>query len=78
MTLLLNKQQAAERVGLHPEYLMTLARDGKFPSPLKYGQESNSAVRFIESEVEAWIQSKIAERDSQTLSAAEGQAHGTL
>ena len=64
MTILLNKQQAADRVGLHPEYLMTLAREGKFPCPVKYGKESNSAVRFVEAEVQAWIEARMSERDA--------------
>ena len=67
MTILLTKKQAADRVGLHPEYLMTLSRKGKFPHPVKYGRESNSAVRFVEAEVEAWIEERIAERDSKVL-----------
>ena len=64
MTTLLNKKQAADRVGLHPEYLMTLAREGKFPCPVKYGKESNSAVRFVEAEVQAWIEARMSERDA--------------
>ena len=64
MTTLLTKKQAADRVGLHPEYLMTLARANKFPCPVKYGQESNSSVRFVEAEVAAWIEARIAERDA--------------
>ena len=67
MTILLTKKQAAARVGLHPEYLMTLSRKGKFPHPVKYGQESNSSVRFVEAEIEAWIEERIAERDSKVL-----------
>ena len=43
---------------------MTLAREGKFPRPVKYGQESNSSVRFVEAEVAAWIEARIAERDA--------------
>ncbi len=62
MTVLLTKKQAADRVGLHPEYLMTLAREGKFPQPVKYAAESNSSVRFVEAEVTAWIEARIAER----------------
>ena len=62
MTNLLTKKQAAIRVGLHPEYLMTLARANKFPCPVKYGQESNSAVRFVEAEVQAWIKTRMDER----------------
>ena len=64
MTILLTKKQAAIRVGLHPEYLMTLAREGKFPQPVKYAAESNSSVRFVEAEVTAWIEARIAERDT--------------
>ena len=70
MTILLTKKQAAIRVGLHPEYLMTLAREGKFPRPVKYGSERNSAVRFVEAEVAAWIEARVAERDA--LPVAEG------
>lgn len=65
MTILITKVQAADRVGLHPEYLMTLAREGKFPCPIKYGKESNSAVRFLETEIQEWIESRIAERDQE-------------
>lgn len=64
MTILLTKKQAGARVGLHPEYLMTLAKQGKFPHPVKYAAESNSSVRFVEAEVSAWIEAKIAERDA--------------
>ena len=63
MTILLTKKQAADRVGLHPEYLMTLARDGKFPCPVKFGKENNSAVRFVEAEVQAWIEARMDERN---------------
>ncbi len=52
------------REGLHPEYLMTLAKQGRFPKPVKYAAESNSSVRFVEAEVSAWIEARIAERDA--------------
>ena len=74
MTILLTKKQAAARVGLHCEYVMTLAREGKFPKPLKYGSENNSAVRFIEGEIEDWIAEKIADRDAQPQPTGEGAA----
>ena len=63
MTVLLTKKQAADRVGLHPEYVMALTRQGKFPKPIKYGEHWNSAVRFLESEIENWIAARIAARD---------------
>ncbi len=70
MTILLTKRQAGARVGLHPEYLMTLAKQGKVPQPVKYAAESNSSVRFVEAEVAAWIEGRVAERDA--LPVAEG------
>ncbi len=63
-TVLLTKKDAAARVGLAAEYVMALARAGKFPKPIKYGTRT-SAVRFVESEIEEWIQAKITERDSE-------------
>lgn len=63
-TVLLTKVQAAERVGLHPEYCMALSRAGRFPAPIKFGGR-NSAVRFLEHEIDAWVAAKIAARDAQ-------------
>ena len=44
---------------------MRLAAQGKFPQPVKLGdpEDPRSAVAFVESEVEAWITERIAERD---------------
>ena len=38
-----------------------LIREGKFPVPVKIGEATNG---FIESEIDAWIKAKIAERDA--------------
>lgn len=62
--VLLTKRQAADLVGLHPEYCMALSRQGRFPRPVKFGGR-NSAVRFVREEIDAWIAARIAERDSQ-------------
>ena len=72
MVVLLTKKQAAARVGLAAEYLMTLARKGKFPQPIKYGEHRTASVRFVESEVDAWIAERMAERDATPMSTAEG------
>ena len=37
MRRLLSKREAADYVGFHPEHLMRLSRDGKFPRPIKLG-----------------------------------------
>jgi predicted DNA-binding transcriptional regulator AlpA len=38
-----------------------LVREGKFPPPIKTGQNTNS---WIEREIDLWIEQRIAERDS--------------
>ncbi len=62
MRALTTKAAVAERLGYHPGHLMRLVREGKFPKPIKLGQGDAGAVRFIESEVDAWLDAKLAER----------------
>ena len=57
----LRKHVAADRVGYHPEHLMRLVRQGKFPRPVQLGPRS---VAFVEEEVNAWLKERIAERDA--------------
>ena len=58
---LLRKAVAADRVGYHPEHLMRLVRQGKFPAPVHLGPRT---VAFVEDEVNAWLRERIAERDT--------------
>ncbi len=69
---LLSKKEAARRVGLHPESVMRLARNGHFPKPLKYGPNARHSIRFIESEVEGWIAERMAAREMPTNAAGSG------
>ncbi len=69
---LLSKKEAARRVGLHPESVMRLARNGHFPKPLKYGPNARHSIRFVETEIQEWIEARMAERES--TSAAGGGA----
>lgn len=62
----LTKKEAACRVGLHPESIMRLARNGHFPKPLKYGPNAPHSIRFVESEVENWIAERMAAREMPT------------
>ena len=57
----LRKHVAADRVGYHPEHLMRLVRQGKFPQPVQLGPRS---VAFLEDEVTEWQKARIAERDA--------------
>ena len=63
MRNLLTKRVTAERIGLHPESVMRLARAGQFPRPIKLGTGDKSSVRFVEAEVDAWIAAKMATRE---------------
>ncbi len=69
---LLTKKEAARLVGLHPESVMRLARNGHFPKPLKYGPNARHSIRFVETEIREWIEARMAERES--TSAAGGGA----
>jgi len=60
---LVTKKQAAERIGLHPEHLMRMVRDGRFPKPVRFGPTDRHAVRFLKSEIDDWIAARIAERE---------------
>jgi predicted DNA-binding transcriptional regulator AlpA len=63
-----SKKQTAALVHYHGEHVMRLARQGKFPRPIKTGASPNCAVRFIAEEVEAWIAARMAERDATSAS----------
>jgi predicted DNA-binding transcriptional regulator AlpA len=55
---LLTKKQTAAVVGLHPESVMRLTREKRFPSPIKTGDAVNCGVRFDQAEVDAWIEAR--------------------
>ena len=42
-------------------HLYRLIKAGKFPKPLKIG---DNRIGFVEAEIEAWLKAKIAERDA--------------
>jgi predicted DNA-binding transcriptional regulator AlpA len=66
MLNLLSKKEVARRIGFHPEHIMRMAREGAFPQPVKLSTAANSAVRFVESEVEGWLASRLAARKLQS------------
>lgn len=53
---------AWKRAGVSRSLAYELIRDGRFPQPVKIG----TATRFVSSEVDAWIEARIAERDGAT------------
>lgn len=61
-TTLITKRQAGAMVGLHPGHCMRLAREGRFPHPVKITETKSGGVRFVREEVQAWIEEKLAAR----------------
>jgi predicted DNA-binding transcriptional regulator AlpA len=59
---LLDKKEAGALVGYHPEHLMRLARERKFPRPIKLGDSPASAVRWDYGEIEEWFEKRKAAR----------------
>ena len=60
MVNLVSKQEAAELVGFHPESLMRLVRERRFPQPIKFGNARNCRVRFDVADIEAWVEERKA------------------
>lgn len=71
MNHLLSKRQVAEVLGIHPESVMRLAREGRFPAPIKLGTGIQAAVRFDEEDVQAWLAERKAARANPDEAAAE-------
>ena len=61
---LLTKAAAAAILGYHPQTLMRLVREHKFPKPLK-ASGAKSAVRFRASDISTWIEQRINCTDSE-------------
>ena len=57
----LTLRETAEKVGYHRVHVMRLAKAGKFPKPIKM---NNFAIRFVDKEVENFMNERISERDA--------------
>ena len=64
MTVLLNKREAAARIGVNPHTLVRMATEGRFPAPVRLSDHPLAEHRFIESEIENWIEARMAKRDA--------------
>ena len=58
---ILRIDSVASRVSFHPVHIRRLVRDKKFPAPIRLGE---NRVAWIETEIEAWLESKREERDA--------------
>jgi predicted DNA-binding transcriptional regulator AlpA len=69
MTKFLCRPAVAERIGVHAQSVKRYVEDPrylKFPKPVLIG----GRPAFVESEIEAWQQERIAERDAKSPEAA--------
>jgi prophage regulatory protein len=57
----LRRKAVVERTGYSAMHIYRLEREGKFPKRIQLGP---NAVGWIEHEVDAWIESKMAQREN--------------
>jgi len=62
MNRLLKLKTVIERTGVSRSHIYALAQKGKFPKPVKLTERSSA---WVESEVNEWVDSRIAERDQE-------------
>lgn len=60
MTTLIKMPEVRAKTGLSRSHLYALAQQGEFPKPIKLSERSSA---WVESEVQGWIDSRIAQRD---------------
>ena len=59
---LLRLPAVQQKCSMSRSSLLAMVKDGCFPKPIKLGDR---AVAWVESEVDAWIDQRIAERDAE-------------
>ncbi|CAO97477.1 helix-turn-helix transcriptional regulator [Erwinia tasmaniensis] len=59
---LIRMPEVLRRIGLGKAWVYKLISQGIFPKPVKIGSRS---IAFVESEIDAWINQRIAERDGE-------------
>ncbi|HFZ8993825.1 TPA: helix-turn-helix transcriptional regulator [Citrobacter freundii] len=57
---LIRFSEVQRRTGYSKAWIYRLLKEERFPPPVKIGSR---AIAFVESEVDAWIEQRIAERD---------------
>ncbi|MDH3242071.1 MAG: helix-turn-helix domain-containing protein [Alphaproteobacteria bacterium] len=62
MLKLIPKREAADRRGVHPNHLMRLVGEGKFPQPWRDGAGHCARVYFVEQEVDDHLEGLAASR----------------
>lgn len=60
MNILLSKQATAAMLGIHPESLMRMVRNGHFVRPVRLHPSLRGRVRFDEADVVSWLRTRKA------------------
>jgi prophage regulatory protein len=64
LPILLKRKQVVALTGYSGEHLRRLEAAGKFPQHLKLGSGRSAHVSWLATEIQAWIDARIAARDS--------------
>lgn len=67
--MILRCQEVQQKVGLKKSAIYAGAKDGSFPKPIKLGTGPHCAVGWLDSEINAWVKARIAERDRRAKAA---------
>lgn len=59
---LISPRLASEKTSLSMRHLLREAAAGKFPAPVRLGEGRSGRLAFVESEVDDWIEERIATR----------------
>ena len=59
--LSMDELKPAKGITYSRPHLFRLIKAGKFPTPLKLGENRNA---WVEAEIDAWIEARLAERDA--------------
>ena len=73
-TPLLKKRFVLAMTGFSSAKLYRDIKNGLFPRPIKLGVGNRAGVAWLSSEVEAWIESRVRERDAANSTKAAGNA----
>lgn len=63
-----------DRAGISRAHLYALRKAGKAPQPIKLSPGRRGAVRYVSSEVDAWVASLIASRNQPKPGSSDGEA----
>lgn len=68
---IMRRAEVLKKVGLSKTTLQSLMDAGEFPKPVKLGGQDARAVGWVDTEVDAWIDQKISDRDAGIAGGAE-------